>query len=422
MKLTGTAFCCKVPEHWRENTTNDLLDAGSPFPVKGVSPRLTVQESTVSEHPEALAVISQERLRSLASSPETVVVQVEAVVRHGVERRRLWSLSPVTSEEQPEHIVTALTIRDLVIADGILAEAALTMALDHWKPGDSHHKVLDSLQLLPPGDRATPTATVTPTTPILDQWVTKRDGAPREDLSVVTPAQLIFPNGALTLSSLSARVFLNNLQSQGDHVPSGEVLEELVAAGLVDDDGHPAATGRLCAEHVLNGTAWRLSATPGSAELRFWLTERTTLLMLPHPDQQDASQLGFCSSDDLLRLLLCWVETTPSWPLDVELRMNRWQLRSRIRRHRTSTSRRFDDKAEFIGQPWTAWSLTDRWAQPQLTWLQTPTRGNAVTHVDPSLRNPLRLTTIRQDPEHPLWVHLRSALRDYTAPTDPLRR
>ncbi|MDO5066956.1 MAG: hypothetical protein Q4D96_06730 [Propionibacteriaceae bacterium] len=417
MKLTGTAFCCEVPEHWRENTPSGLIDAGSPFPVKGVAPRLTVQESTVSGRPEALAAISQERLRSLASSPETVVIQVEAVVRHGAERRRIWSLSPVTSQEQPEHIVTALTIRDLVIADGFVAEAALTMSLAHWKPGDSHLKVLDSLQLLPPEDRATPTATVTPTTPTLDQWVTKRDGAPREALSVVTPAQLVLSNGSLTLSSLSARVFLNNLQAQGEHVPSGEVRKELAEAGLVDDGGHPAGTGRLCAAHVLDGTAWRLSG-PGAATLRFWLTEETVLLLLPHPEQPEMSQLGFCASDDLYRLLFCWLQVTPSWSLDVKLRMNRWHLKARVRQERPPAGHSSGDKSEFTGQPWTEWSLTDRWAQPQLAWLQTPTRGSAVIHFNPSLRNVFRLTAIRQDPEEPLWVQLMAAVKEYTGPAE----
>ena len=422
MRLTGTAFHCEVPEHWREGTTDGLVTAGSPFPVKGVAPRVRLCEFSIEERPDTLAAVSQATLRAVAGSPETVVIQVEAIVRHGIERRRIWMLDPAASEEDPEHAVTALTIRDLVIADGFLADLSLTMALAHWKPGDSHHAVLDSLSLLPPDERSAPAAPSFDA-PELDAWATRRDGAPREDLTVVSPATLVLTNGSLNLSSLSARVFLNTLQVQADHVVTGELRRELAAAKLVDDsNGHPTATGLLCAEHVMNGTAWRLSATPGSAELRFWLTEETTLLLLPHPDQQGTSQLGFCSSDDLLRLLLRWLGTTPSWPLDVTLRMNRWRLGARIKQQHTSTSRRSNDNAEFLEQPWTAWSLTDRWARPQLDWLQSQTRGIAISHHDPSFRNLLRLTTIRQDPDRPFWVHLMEAIKEYSAPSEPQRR
>lgn len=405
MRIHGNAFECTVPEHWSELAAPDRVHAASPFPVEGVAPQMIMREFRVTPGPEILAAAAQSALRVVDDS---LVIQVEPITRHGAERRRIWALTPVISEEDG-HTVTALTIRDLVVMEGLLADVTLTLPLAHWKPQDSHLTILDSLRLRPVAERLTPNGTASFATPTLDDVATRRDGVPREDLSVVPRPAPALPHGPAELSSAAAAVLVNNIQVRGDHVPAGEVGDELVAAHLLRADRHLSVTGHHYAHHVLNGTGWRISMHPGDRQIRFWTTEDTTALLVPHPEEEGRSLLGWCTTDDLFRLLLTWVAPAPAWPRDLTLRLGRRRLRAKVEQGRNPGRNHAGDTAEFLRHDWTSLSLTDMWAAPVLEWINSTGGGSAVVHID----RPLRRVSLRQDPEEPLWQQLLTTLRTH---------
>lgn len=406
MQLVGSAFCCEVPDGWREVREPGCVIAVAPASSLGFTPNVVLRESVIEPRPDALAAISQANLRSTTDHPGTLVIQVEALHLHGVEHRRTWLLSPVTPEELHGNILCLLSIQDLTITDGVIAELTLTLPLVTWAPGDHHQMILDTLQALPPAEQQTPPTTATIPEVTLDEWATTRDGAPREDLTVVSPPELVLQGDPLVLSHDATHTFFTHAAQRIFTPVTGAVKDELTTAGLLEPDGSPSPAGYWYIDHLLSGTGWTITAaTPRSREFRFWITDSTTLFTTPNPDQDDTTLLAYCPTNDLFRILLAWTNTTPAWPLDVQLELSPEQLQDKLERDQV-TFTPSGDAAEFANQPWTLLSLTDSSSRTALNWIHTPTRGQATTWYEPTLRNTSDLLTIHRPSDGTFWLSL----------------
>ena len=135
------------------------------------------------------------------------------------------------------------------------------------------------------------------------------------------------------------------------------------------------------------------------------MTDSTTIFVVPHPELKGRNFLGYCPSNDLFRLLLTWVEAFPSWPFDMHLELSRKELRAKLEQNVTP-GLHVGGAGEFVEQRWTYMSLSDDFDEPFLNWVHTNTRGDAVSWVNPSLRNIRRLISIQQDHDDPFWLRL----------------
>lgn len=412
MHLLGSTFCCEVPDEWREIKQPGYVVAAAPSSSLGFTPNVVLRESIVEGRPDALAAISQANLRSVAEVPGTVVVHVEAVERHGEEHRRIWMLTPVAPEEIHGNILCLLIVQDLVVTDGAIAELTLTLPLIEWTPGDHHQAILDTLRALPPAERNAPATTSTIPEVTLDEWATARDGAPREDLSVLTPPNLMLQAEPLVLSDATATTFFAHAEQRVFTPVTGQVRDELAAAGLVEQDGSPTGAGFWYIDHLLSGAGWNITvATPTPHVFRFWVTDATTIFTAPHPDEDGATLLAYCPSNDLFRILLGWVTATPAWPMDVHLELSGQQLQDKLERD-TLTFTGSDDAAEFAKHPWTLLSLRNSADETFLNWIHTSSRGQAAAWFEPTLRNANDLITVRQHIDAPLWLQLMSTIAE----------
>ena len=198
------------------------------------------------------------------------MVRVEAVRCHGVEHRRIWTLSPVTNEEIHGNILCILGIQELAVVDGVVAELTVTLPLVEWSPGDQHEAVVDSLAAMPVAERTSPPMESNVPPVVLDEWTTAHDGAPREDLSVIKPPALVLQAEPIVLSDEASTVFLNGARTRVFPTVTGGVRKELADAELVDDDGNLSSVGFWYVDHVLSGEAWKIRvAGPKVTKFRF---------------------------------------------------------------------------------------------------------------------------------------------------------
>ena len=406
MHLVGSAFCCEVPDDWREAREPGCVIATAPTSSLGFTPNVVLRESVIEERPDALAAISQANLRSTTELPGTLVIQVEAPRRHGVEHRRIWMLTPAAPEELHGNILSLLSIQDLTITNGVIAELTLTLPLLDWMPNDHHQRILDSLQVMPHAEQQTPPTAASIPEVTLDAWATNRDGAPREDLGVVTPPHLVLQAEPLVLSTTATSTFLTHAGQRIFTPVTGRIKDELATAGLVEQDGTPSPAGYWYIDHLLTGKGWAVTvAAPTPRQFQFWITDATTILTTVNPDQEGTSLLAYCPSNDLFRILLGWIEATPAWPMDIHLELNGQQLQDKLE-HDQVTFASSGDAAEFVNQPWTLLSLKNSDGQTHLNWIHTPTRGEATTWYDPSLRNSSDLLTIDRPGDGMFWLSL----------------
>ncbi len=408
MQLVGSTFCCEVPDGWSEAREPGCVLAASNEPALGFTPTAVLRESRVDDRRDALAAVSQANLRAICDAvPGTLVIRVEALDNNGVEHRRIYALSPVTPEELHGNILCVLSIQDLTVVEGVVAELTVTVPVIEWYPEHPCLAILDSLQAMPPSERAIPPTTAAVAEPVLDQWATTRDGAPREDLSVVTLPSLVLQAEPLTLTTHAVDVFLNSAATRVFPPVTGQVKEELAAADLVDEEGRLSEVGFWYADHLLSGFGWQVSvARTRLRDFRFWVTDATTMFVAPHPEHDGMSLMGYCPSNDLFRILLSWVEATPSWPIDVHLKLSGKQFQAKVEHDTPPPHEYHGDTAEFVRQPWTVLSLEDSSGNPHLMWVRTPARGSCTAWVEPSLLNIKRLLTIQQHHEVLHWLHL----------------
>ena len=407
MHLLGSTFFCEVPDGWAEVREPGCVIATAPASVLGFTPNAVLRESRVEGRPDTLAAISQANLRAFGKeAPGTLVVRVEAVRCRGVEHRRIWTLSPVTNEEIHGNILCLLSIQELAVVDGVVAELTVTLPLVGWSPGDQHETIVESLAAMPVAERTAPPTESNIPPVVLDEWATTYDGAPREDLSVIKPPVLVLQAEPIVLSDEASTIFLNSARTRVFPPVTGEVRKELAAAELVDDDGNLSSAGFWYVDHVLSGEAWKIRvADPKVTEFRFWMTDSTTMFVVPHPELEGRKFLGYCPSNDLFRLLLAWVEAFPSWPFDMHLELSRAELQAKLEQNVTP-GLHVGGVGEFVEQRWTYISLSDGFDEPVLNWVHTHTRGDAVSWVNPSLRNIRRLISIQQDHDDPFWLRL----------------
>lgn len=413
MHLVGSAFSCEVPDGWQEARQPGCVIAASPDAPLGFAPNVVLRESVIEERPDALAAISQANLRSTAELPGAMVIQVEALQQHGVEHRRIWMLTPVAPEELHGNILCLLSVQDLVITDGVIAELTLTLPLVEWSPEDQHQAILDTLQAMPTAERVPP-PTTTSTIPdvTLDTWATSRDGAPREDLTVVTPPGLVLQAEPLVLSDEAAQRFFTHAEQRVFTPVTGKEKNELLNAGLVEHDGAPSPAGFWYIDHLLSGKGWTIIvATSQAQEFRFWITDATTIFVAPNPEQEGTSLLGYCPSNDLFRILLAWVNATPAWPMDMDLELSGEQLRDKLERDTVGFSSS-GDAAEFANHPWTLLSLRNSDGGTHLNWVRSQSRGEATTWLDPSLHNTSDLITIQRHSGAGLWLPLTAIITE----------
>ena len=375
MQLLGSTFFCEVPDGWAEAREPGCVIATAPASVLGFTPNAVLRESRVEGHPDTLAAISQANLRAFGKeAPGTLVVRVEAVRCRGVEHRRIWTLSPVTNEEIHGNILCLLSIQELAVVDGVVAELTVTLPLVGWSPGDQHETIAESLAAMPVAERTAPPTESNVPPVVLDEWATTYDGAPREDLSVITPPVLVLQAEPIVLSDEASTIFLNSARTRVFPPVTGEVRKELAAAELVDDDGNLSSAGFWYVDHVLSGEAWKIRvAAPKATEFRFWITDSTTMFVVPHPELGGRKFLGYCPSNDLFRLLLAWVEAFPSWPFDMHLELSRAELQAKLEQNVTP-GLHVGGVGEFVEQRWTYMSLSDGFDEPVLNWVHAHTR------------------------------------------------
>lgn len=410
MQLLGSAFHFQVPDGWQEAREPGCVIAAAPVPLLGFTPNVVLRESVVQERPDALAAISQANLRSFSEVPGSLVLQVEALQRLGVEHRRIWMLTPATPEELHGNILCLLSIQELVISAGVIAELTLTLPFVEWAPGDQHQAILETLQLLPPAEQKAPPTTANMPEAVLDEWATARYGAAREDLSVVALPHLILQAEPLVLSDEAVTVFFTNAE-RGFTPVTGHVKDELFAADLVEQDGALSPAGFWYLDHVLSGKGWNVTAAAQEPrEFRFWLTNATTIFTAPHPEQTGKKLLGYCPSNDLFRILLAWLGATPAWPMDVNLKLSLKQMQTKAEQNQVTFACSGDGE-EFANQHWTVCSLTSS-GKTYLIWINTQSRGSAVAWADPSLLNFRNLISVHQQKDMPLWLHLISMIAE----------
>ncbi|MDO5066961.1 MAG: hypothetical protein Q4D96_06755 [Propionibacteriaceae bacterium] len=414
MELTGSAFCCEVPDDWGVLRHSGCVIGTAPGGELGFTPNVVLRESRIDQRPESLAAISQANLRGIgAATSGTLVFQVEAITRGGVERRRLWMLTPVTPAGPQGFALCLLTIQELVVADGVVAELTLTMPFVEWHPDHPYQGILETLRVLPVKDRSAPESFSEVFEVTLDQWASARDGAPREDLSVVEPPPLVLAAEPFVFSSHTAEAFVTTARTRSFAPFTGGVRAELDAAGLVESNGTLSAAGFWYAEHILGGQGWTITAaTRFPRRFQFWVTDSSSLFIAPHPDEPSKRLFGYCPSNDLFRILLAWVRATPAWPLDAQVQLSGPELQAKIEQDASPQGQHSGDVAEFLRQPWHCLSLTDDDDEAHLTWVHTPDRGDAMIWGAPSLRNLRRDLSVRLDPEEPFWFHLTATIAE----------
>jgi hypothetical protein len=411
MRLLGSSFFCEVPEGW-----SDVREPGCAIATKetplGFIANAVLRESRVEQRPDSLAAISQANLRAIREAlPGTLVIRVEAVQCDGVEHRRIWTLSPSTSEEFHGNILCILSIQELAVIDDVVAELTVTVPLSEWSPGDQYETIVASLAALPVAERTAPPLESSVPPPVLDDWATELDGAPREDLCVIKSPALVLQDEPIALSDQTITIFLNSARTRVFPPVTGEARQELSAADLVDEDGNLTGVGFWYVDHVLSGEGWKIQAAadPKPAELSFWMTDSTTVFIAPHPEFKGQRLLSWCPSNDLFRLVLAWVELSPSWPFDMHIELSQRQLQEKLEED-TAIIPEEGRAGEFLRQKWTYMSLTNDDDEPVLNWIHTKTRGDAVNWIDPSMRNFHRLVSIQQDHDTPFWLQLVATL------------
>ena len=319
MQLPGSTFTCEVPDGWSETREPGCVIAAAPTGQLGFAANAVLRESRIEQRPDSLAAVCQANLRAVHEMPGALVTQVEALELHGVEHRRIWMLCPATSEEIHGNILSLLSIQDLTVVGGAVAELTVTQPLIEWTPNDRCQGILETLQAMPSAERVLPPTTADVRAPALDEWASRRDGLPRENLSVIRPPSLVLQAEPFTLNE-EAATYITKPVSRAFTPLTDEARAELTAYDLVDANGAFNARAYWYADHMITGAAWTITVeAPTPREFQFWVTDTTTVFVAPHPEEPGKKLLGYCPSNDIFRLAIAWVEATPSWPLDVYL-------------------------------------------------------------------------------------------------------
>ncbi|MDO5067089.1 MAG: hypothetical protein Q4D96_07415 [Propionibacteriaceae bacterium] len=406
MLLAGSTFCCDLPDGWSVAREPGCVIGTAPQPLMGFTPNVVLRESQVEERPDALAAISQANLGGLRDGiPGTLVLQVEALEQHGLEHRRICMVAPVQPEAVHGNTISVLSIQDLVVADGVVAELTMSVPLFDFRAGDENHLILESLRLLPPEERSIPPTRSEVPEPTLDRWASTRDGAPREDLSVVVLPQLVLPAEPLMISSETAATVVKGAGRGLFPKVKGVARDELAAAGLVDHKGNLSGDGFWYGSHFHQGLPWVLQTTaPAKTDFRFWMTDTTTLFLSPHPQLAGKYLLGWTTTYDFFRVMLSWIDHRPSWPLELNLSLAIRQVQAKVEDGITPPTGS-QDEAEFCAQQWRAWTLDCLAVDRTVTWFHTASRGDVLAFAapPPAKRDQLIL---EQDPMDPLWAVL----------------
>lgn len=411
MRVTGSTFGCEVPEGWSTTGEPGCVIATAPEPLTGFVPNVVLRESRVEERPDTLAAISQANLRGLREGvPGTLVLEVSAPVVGGLEHRRLLMLSPARPHETHGNAMSVLSLQELVVAEGAVAELTATVPLFDFQPGDEFHRVLDSLVPLPAEERTAPPTQSTVPEPTLDIWASTRDGSPREDLSVVALPTLVLPEEPIALGPSAAEAVIKGAdRGLFPRVRKGAARDELAAVELVDHRGNLTSQGFWYASHFRRGQSWIVhTSVPANTHLRFWMTDSSTVFLAPHPTRADRHLLGYDTTHDFFRVLLGWIGHRPSWPLSVQLQASMEQFQATLDEG-AKPSADTPDAVEFCAQPWRFWSADNDAADCVITWVNTPSRGDALCFTTPGT-GPVPGILVQQDPLDPLWAALIRAI------------
>ena len=378
----------------------------APAALTGFTPNVVLRESQVEERPDTLAAISQANLRGLHNGiPGTLVLQIEALQQHGAEHRRICMVSPARPEAVHGNTISVLSIQDLVVADGVVAELTMSVPLFDFRPWDENHSILETLRLLPTEQRTKPPTRAEVAEPTLDVWASSRDGAPREDLSVVALPELVLPDEPLTVSSTTAATIVKGASRGLFPQVKGEARDELAEAGLVDHKGRLVGNGFWYGSHFYQGLPWVLQTTaPANTDFRFWMTDSTTVFLCPHPEKAGKFLLGWNTTYDFFRVMLSWVGHRPSWPMELKLSLTAGQVWAKVTDGFVPPTSIAEEK-EFCAQRWSAWALDCLAVDRSVTWFHTASRGDALAFAapPPAKRDQLIL---EQDPLDPLWAVL----------------
>ena len=174
MLLTGSSFCCDLPDGWSVSGEAGCVIGTAPTPLMGFTPNVVLRESQVDGRPDTLAAISQANLRGVRDGiPGTLVLQVDPLQQHGVEQRRIIMLSLVHPEEVHGNTISVISVQHLAVAHGVVAELTLSLPLFDFHPGDANHQILETLRPLPDGKRSLPPTRSEVPEPTLDVWAVR---------------------------------------------------------------------------------------------------------------------------------------------------------------------------------------------------------------------------------------------------------
>lgn len=416
MEVSGTAFSFEISDSWEIIPSEGMVVVSAEPGYLNFRPTFVLREFRIDDfRPDVLASISQANLRGL---PETMqgayAVQVEAIPDGNAgpgprERRRITALAPMLPPNKDA--LGLLMIQDLLVVGEAVAELTLTVPVMSWQPDGLIQQTLNTLRPLPrPG---LPETVVQVPNAELDQWATARDGAPREKVAVQghLPLALLGKVFALSITAMSELKDLAPSRFFGRKVRQPALRDELAAAGIVDADGKPTEVGTSLLDIIQHGNAWSLEVSglmEDARSIEGWGVEDASLLFVgPSPkDPIDGMGfVGYCSTDDLPRVLLMWSGTQPGWQMSFRLpELSAREVAGRLIDVPISYQLD-DDAAEFESQPWRCFSYSDVTGKEGVTWVTTPDRGAALCTQGAEHDHWVLTSFDRQ----PLWAYLAAA-------------
>lgn len=425
MRVSGRCFGFEVPEGWqvRQAAEQGAVIVTADRPVGTFTPTFVLRESRLPEGEagEQLAALTQANLAALGREIEGAwAASVDALPEgagtgaHG-ERRRLWALSPAHSQSQD--IVSLLMVQDLLIAHGVVAELSVTVPLGGWKPQGTLESVLDSLHPLD-GGQEPPETRAEPMPVRLDERLTQRDAVPRERLAVQErrPLRLAGLNMELPRAACDAFQSAMKRTRLSRHRAFTEIASDegraLLASGLVDEHGYLSEQGRSMARSMRRGWHWRVTKLGREDfSLQGWAGLESTFIMAAPSDAEgdDAPyRLGFCSSEDVLRIILAWTGTGPGWPMSFQMRyLASEAMRAKCQGNVPLPMFLHGDAATFAAAPWSRFLLSDDRGVTELSWISTPDYGTAITEEHEGRST---VTVTSSDPGLPFWVRLAASI------------
>lgn len=407
MLLRGSSFGVELPEAWSEvDSAQGMAVAVGDHSDVGLTPTLVLRESRLSDPaPDALAALSQANIEAAAKEvPGYQLVHIEAIPDPDSpvgERRRSWAFLPVELDDGLVMTVTAL--QELCLAGDCVAEVTVTLPPVEPDALTTVFDCLDSLSLLPVETRRQPATVSDPGAVRLDEWVTARDGKPRE-LLPLPPSPMDIPLTDAVVIDEDSFAHLQGYAKRGEFLRrlkkmKGAALEE---AGVIDSNADLTEFGERLVKFIQSGDAWTCDMVAAQRHAKFYAYGRgTTSLIAYSAESAGKYHLGFCPTNEISRCLLRWTGTTAAWPMTFDRSVSGHDFEELLGNQSESPGDE-GDFAEFCRQPWAYAAVEDDLTHEGFSWVTTPTRGGAFLEFE-AHRGKVERATLVRSPEAPVW-------------------